>query len=68
MSILFAQLKNTDFTESACQKEMDALRDANVAAMNAAREEKLKNAGQISTTGRVLNSKQLNKYLRKFPE
>lgn len=68
MSILFAALKNTEFTESACMKEIEALKKSNVDAMNAAREEKLKNAGQITTTGRVVNSKQLNRYLRKFPQ
>lgn len=68
MSILFAALKNTDFNENACMKEIDALKKANVDAMNAAREEKLKNAGQITTHGKVLNSNQLNRYLRKFPQ
>lgn len=68
MSILFAALKNTEFNENQCMKEIDALKKAHVTSMSTAREDKLKNAGQITTTGRLLNSKQLNKYLRKFPE
>lgn len=67
MSVLFAALKDSDFNEKSCAKEYDAVNKAHIEAMNKAREEKLKNAGQISTTGRLLNSKQLNKYLKKFP-
>jgi uncharacterized protein YdaT len=68
MSILFAAMKNSEFDESLCKKEIEALKKAHIEAMNKAREEKLKNSGQLSTTGKVLNSKQLNKYLRKFPQ
>lgn len=68
MSVLFAAMKDNDFNEKKCVKEIEALKNANVEAMNKAREETLKNTGQLSTIGRQLNSKQLNKYLRKFPE
>lgn len=68
MSVLFAALKDTEFTEKNCTREIEALNKAHVAAMNKAREDKLKNAGQITTTGRELNSKQLNRYLKKFPQ
>jgi hypothetical protein len=68
MSVLFAALKNTEFNENLCSKEIEAVKKAHIEAMNRDREEKLKNSGQLSTTGKVLNSKQLNKYLRKFPQ
>lgn len=67
MSILFAAMKDNDFNEKKCKKEFEALKKANIEAMNRAREDKLKNAGQISTTGNKLNSNQLNKYLKSFP-
>lgn len=67
MSVLFAAMKNNDFNEKSCAKEIEALKEANIAALNKAREEKMKNSGQISTIGHKLNSQQLNRYLRKFP-
>lgn len=67
MSVLFAALKDQDFNEKGCSKEIETLRKAHMEALAKAREEKLKNAGVISTVGSQLNSKQLNKYLRKFP-
>lgn len=67
MSVLFASLKDHDFNEAFCEKEITALNKANILAMNTARESKLKNAGFVTTIGRDLNSKQLNKYLKKFP-
>lgn len=67
MSVLFAAMKDSDFNEKACVKEIEELKKANIAAMGKAREDKLKNAGQISTIGHQLNSKQLNRYLKKFP-
>lgn len=68
MSVLFAAMKDHEFNEAYCEKEIETLNKANIDAMNTARENKLKNAGAITTTGRDLNSKQLNKYLKKFPE
>lgn len=67
MSVLFASLKDHEFNEAYCTKEVEALKQANIVAMNTARENKLKNSGALTTTGRDLNSKQLNKYLKKFP-
>lgn len=68
MSVLFAAMKDSDFNEKNCTKEIEILNKAHVEAMNQAREEKLKNAGQLSTTGKNLTSKQLNSYLKKFPQ
>lgn len=67
LSVLFASMKDNDFNEKKCSKEIEALRKSHVDAMNRAREEKLKNAGQITSVGSQLNSKQLNRYLKKFP-
>lgn len=68
MSVLFASLKDNEFNEKSCKKEIEQLKLANIAAMNKAREDKMKNAGQIATTGYNLNPNQINRYLRKFPE
>jgi hypothetical protein len=67
MSLLFAKLKETEFNEKKCTVEIETLNKAHIDAMNKAREDKLKNAGQISTVGKLLNSKQLNRYFKKFP-
>lgn len=68
MSVVFAALKDNDFNEKHCAREIQALQKANIEAMNRAREDKLKNSGQISTIGKDLNSKQLNRYLKKFAD
>lgn len=68
LSLVFAKLKDTDFDDKKCTKELEQLRLAHVAAMNKAREDQLKNTGQLMTTGNKLNSRQLNKYLKKFPQ
>ena len=67
MSILFAAMKEKDFNEKLCTKEIDALKKSNIDAMNKAREDKMKNSGQVSSVGQQLTSKQLNRYFRKFP-
>jgi hypothetical protein len=65
---LFAKLKETDFDEKKCTKELDILTKAHIEAMNQARTDKLKNSGKIHTVGKQLNSQQLNKYMRKYPQ
>lgn len=67
MSVVFAAMKDNDFNEKSCAKEIENLKKAHVEALNQAREEKLKNAGVVTTVGNQLTSKQLNKYLRRFP-
>lgn len=59
-------MKDNEFNEKQCTKEIEALQKAHIIAMDTAREEKLKNAGQVATIGKQLNSKQLNRYLKKF--
>lgn len=68
MSVVFAALKDNEFNEKHCAREIQSLQKANIEGMNRAREDKLKNSGQISTVGKQLNSKQLNRYLKKYPD
>jgi hypothetical protein len=67
LSILFAKLKDYEFDEKHCTKEIEALKKSFELATIQQREEKLKNSGQAVTTGRKLTSIQLNKYLKRFP-
>lgn len=67
LSVVFAAMKDNEFDEKSCKKEIDTLKKAHVDALNQAREEKLKNTGAVTTVGNQLNSRQLNRYLRKFP-
>lgn len=68
ISVLFAAMKDNDFNEQHCAREINALNKANKEALDCAKEQKMKNRGQIVTTGRQLTSKQLNKYLRGYPQ
>lgn len=68
LSVLFAALKDNEFNEKNCVKEIEALRKANIEALNKAREEKLRNTGDVTSTGYKLSSTQLNKYFKKFPQ
>lgn len=67
LSVLFASLKNNDFNESFCTKEIEKVQNAHVAHLN----KKFANS-QILTkgvvsTGRDLTFRQLNKYLKGYP-
>lgn len=66
MSVVFAAMKDNEFNEKSCAKEIETLKKSHVEALNQAREEKLKNTGVVTSIGNQLTSKQLNKYLRKF--
>lgn len=67
LSILFASFKDNDFDEKMCKKEIDTLKTAHMHAEIEKKEDKLRNSGKAVSTGRKLTSKQLNKYLRRFP-
>lgn len=67
LSILFATMKENDFDEKQCKKEIEALKKAHEIAEKEKKEEKLKNSGVTVNTGRKLTSIQLNKYLKRFP-
>lgn len=66
MTVLFAAMKTSDFNEKVCAKEIQALQKANLDALQRNADASSKNKGLL-TTGKVLNSKQINKYLRQFP-
>jgi len=68
IQVMFAALKESDFDEKSCVKEIQDLKMANLKALGEAREEKLKNAGSVVTTGNKLTSQQLNIYLNRFPQ
>lgn len=67
LSILFASMKDNEFDEKSCKKQIDALKKAHEIAENQKREDKLRNSGAVVSTGRKLTSIQLNKYLKRFP-
>lgn len=67
LTILFASLKNNDFNEAFCTKEIEKVQSAHVTHLN-----KKFADGQIFTkgvvsTGRDLTFRQLNKYLKGYP-
>lgn len=67
LSVLFASMKNSEFTESMCRKEIENVQKAHVAHLNKRfAERQTYNQGVIST-GRDLTFRQLNKYLRTYP-
>jgi hypothetical protein len=64
---LFAALKESDFDERQCKKELEKLKIAYDQSLIDAKEKKLKNTGEVITVGKKLTSLQLNKYLKRFP-
>lgn len=67
LSILFAALKDNEFDEKICKKEIEALKKAHANAEIEKKEEKINNSGTAVSTGRNLTALQLNKYLKRFP-
>lgn len=67
LSILFAALKDHDFDEKLCKKEIEKLQKAHDISEIVKKEEKLRNSGEAVSTGKKLTSIQLNKYLKRFP-
>lgn len=67
ISILFASMKDSDFDEKQCKKEIENLKNAHEQAEIDRKELKAKNTGMAVTTGRKLTPIQLNKYLKLFP-
>lgn len=67
LSILFAALKDHDFDEKLCKKEIEKLQKAHEISEMIKKDEKLRNSGETVSTGRKLTSIQLNKYLKRFP-
>lgn len=67
LSVLFAAMKENDFDEKLCKKEIEKLQKAHEISELQQKEEKLRNSGESVSTGRKLTSIQLNKYLKRFP-
>ena len=67
LSILFASLKDNEFDNSLCNKEIETLQKANVNYLNKKLAEKQITNKGIMKLGRDLNFRQLNKYLKGFP-
>lgn len=67
LSILFAAMKDHEFDEKLCKKEIEALKKAHELAEIQKKEEKSRNTGLVVSTGRKLTSLQLNRYLKRFP-
>ncbi len=66
LTVLFASMKNNDFNENKCSKEISTLQKNYKEFLDKKFELKHKDS-KILTAGRVLNSKQVNKYLKGFP-
>ncbi|XP_059618793.1 small ribosomal subunit protein mS37 [Phlebotomus argentipes] len=68
MSVVFACLKGADFNESACAREIGSLKKCYKVFLETKAKNKAEDKAGTVVTGRNLNYKQLNKYLRLFPQ
>lgn len=67
MSILFACLKNNDFNESLCNKEVTTFNKCYKTFLDKKQVTKITQSKGILTPGKDLNFKQVNKILKKYP-
>lgn len=67
LSILFASLKNNEFNESFCKKEIENVQRAHVAHMNKKFADSQTLTRGVVSTGRDLTFRELNKYLKGYP-
>ncbi|XP_073846551.1 small ribosomal subunit protein mS37 [Musca autumnalis] len=67
MSVLFACLKDNDFVEKMCHKEITQFKRCYKVYMDRKATAKETINKGIVTPGKELNYKQLNKYMRRFP-
>uniref|UniRef100_A0A1B0CFZ5 Uncharacterized protein n=1 Tax=Lutzomyia longipalpis TaxID=7200 RepID=A0A1B0CFZ5_LUTLO len=67
MSVLFACMKGADFNESACSKEITSLKKCYKTFLDTKKQKKAEDKTGNVVVGRNLNYKQLNKYLRSYP-
>lgn len=67
MSLVFACLKNHEFAEKYCEKEIGQFKQCYQSHIDQAYAAKTRGNLGIITPGNKLNSKQLNKYFRRFP-
>ncbi|XP_055698832.1 coiled-coil-helix-coiled-coil-helix domain-containing protein 1 [Phlebotomus papatasi] len=68
MSILFACLKGAEFNESACVKEITSLKKCYKTFLDTKTQKKAEDKAGGMVTGKDLNYRQLNKYLRNYPQ
>lgn len=67
LSVLFASLKNNEFNESFCTKEIEKVRQAHVVHLNKKFADRQTYTRGVVSTGRDLTFRQLNKYLKGYP-
>lgn len=67
LSILFASLKNNEFNDAACRKEVQTLQAAHVAHLNKRFADRQTYTKGVVSVGKDLTFRQLNKYLKGFP-
>lgn len=67
LTILLASLKTNDFDESLCKREVETLRQTNIAYTQKRKLEKEATHRGIVSTGRTLSYRQLNKFMRGYP-
>lgn len=65
---LLITLRNHDYNEQYCQKEIERLQAANQADYDAWQARKEQSKSRAYQPGRDLKGLQLNKFLKKFPE
>lgn len=67
ITVLLASLKTNEFDESLCKKEIELLQKTNIEHLD--KKKKIKEAAQrgVLATGRDLTFRQLNKFMRNFP-
>lgn len=68
MSVLFACMKNNDFSQQLCSKEIEAFQRCYKTTLTQKHTKKVKEAKGILTPGeKHLSHKQINKLLKMFP-
>lgn len=67
LTILLASFKTNEFDESLCKREIETLRQTNIAYMQKRKLEKEASQKGIVSIGRNLSYRQLNKFMRGYP-
>uniref|UniRef100_U5EG08 CHCH domain-containing protein n=1 Tax=Corethrella appendiculata TaxID=1370023 RepID=U5EG08_9DIPT len=67
MAVLFACLKKNEFDESLCPKEISTFKNCYQIFVDSESAKKVIQQKNIIAPGRDLNSRQLNKYLKNYP-
>ena len=67
MTVLFACLKNSEFNQSLCSKEIGSLKGCYKTFLDSEQVKKATQSKGIVVPGKDLNYKQLNKVLKNYP-